>query len=49
MFAKTSIALAILVALSAGALAAQKRHQGAANRRLFAGRTGHVGGNKPHL
>jgi hypothetical protein len=30
MFAKISIALAILIALSAGAVAAQKRHQGAA-------------------
>ena len=31
MLAKTSIALAILIALSSGALAAHKRHDGAAN------------------
>ena len=31
MLTKTSIALAILIALSSGALAAQKRHHGAAS------------------
>ena len=31
MFAKTSIALAIIVAISSGALAAEKRQNGAAN------------------
>ena len=31
MFAKTSIALAIIVAICSGAVAAEKRHQGGAN------------------
>ena len=31
MFAKTSIALAIVVAICSGAVAAEKRHQGGAN------------------